>query len=169
MQLAGLTWQWAGMGCLCPAPSSTPSLQLPSAAPKPSVCLQHCSQAGQGEQAPVQPSWLQTRGQALRSTGTRGQRALGGTRVSWGAVTPYRAGTATRCFYDHLTSPLGLLLFALKPSSRGQAGCMSGLLRWPLRPPASRAGKGPGSAARDQSLSQAAGTAVLSPRSRCQV
>lgn len=53
-----------------------------------------------------------------------------------------QSDTATLCFNDHLTSPLGLLLFALKPSCRGPAGCRSGLLRWPLRSACKQGRKG---------------------------
>lgn len=67
------------------------------------------------------------------NTGTRGQRALGGTRVSWGAVTPCRAGTATLppgAFI--ITSPLPLGCCSLLSNLLAEAklgacqGCSAG-------------------------------------------
>lgn len=62
VQLAGQgsPGEWAGMGSLCPAPSSTPSLQLPSAAPKPSTCIQHLS-----------PGWARGTGSCAAKAGCK--------------------------------------------------------------------------------------------------
>lgn len=78
-----------------------------------------------------------------RDTGTASSQR--DQSVLWGGhdtLQGRQSDTATLCFNDHLTSPLGLLLFALKPSSRGPAGCMSGLLRWPLRSACKQGRKG---------------------------
>lgn len=179
----GITW-WSsqdrthlgsgqGWGVCALLPPPLLPCSSPQQHPNPAPASSTCPQAGRGEQAPVQPSWLQTRGQALRSAGTWGQRALGGTGGYRGAVTPYRAGTVTLppgAFM--ITSPLPLgccsLLSNLLPEAKLGAcqGCSAGR----SAPPASRAGKGPGSAAREKSLSQLQVwlCRALGPTARCE-
>lgn len=178
----GITWcssqgrthlgsgQGWGVCALLPPPLLPCS--CPQQHPNPVPASSTCPQAGRGEQAPVQPKLAaNTRPspEKRRDTGTaspgRDRRVQGGCDTLQGRDSD----TATRCFHDHLTSPLGLLLFALKPSSRGQAGCMSGLLRWPLRSACKQGRKGARLCSQGEEPFPAAGTAVPSPGSHCEV